>query len=144
MDLELSVAASPPSSSRDGKDDHVIVTLRGECDLTNADVLRERLLALLGSQTSCVILDLAGLTFIDSSGLTALVVADRRARELGGTIVLAGARKIVARVLSLTALDKHFPVYATVAEALAGGQGTEVCGPTPVMELRCDWRDRGQ
>lgn len=139
MDLELSVANPPPTSSRDGKDGHVIVTLRGECDLNNADILRERLLALLDDgQTPCVILDLTDLTFIDSSGLTALVVADRRARALGGALVLAGARKIVARVLSLTALDKHFPVYATVAEALAGGPRTDVRGTTTAVESRGD------
>lgn len=139
MDLELSVANPPPTSSRDGKDGYVIVTLRGECDLNNADILRERLLALLDDgQAPCVIVDLTDLIFIDSSGLTALVVADRRARELGGTLVLAGARKIVGRVLSLTALDKHFPVYATVAEALADGPRTEVCGTTTAKELRDD------
>lgn len=135
MDLELSVANPPPTSFRDGEDGHVIVTLRGECDLNNADILRERLLALLDDgQAHCVILDLTNLIFIDSSGLTALVVADRRARALGGALVLAGARKIVARVLSLTALDRHFPVYASVAEALADGQGTEACGTTTAME----------
>ena len=122
MDLELSVVTPSPDSARSDTDGHVIVALRGECDVTNSHVLRERLLALLDGRAPRVILDLTDLAFIDASGATALVIADRRARQFGVTLALAAAQRIVARVLSLTDLDQHFPVYATVAEALADGQ----------------------
>jgi anti-sigma B factor antagonist len=121
MDLELSVVTLPPDSARSAADGYVVVALRGECDVTNSHILRERLLALLDGQAPRVILDLTALAFIDASGATALVIAGRRARQSGVTLALAAAQKIVARVLSLTTLDQHFPVYATVAEALADG-----------------------
>ena len=137
MVLELSVVTRSPNSARSDTGEYVIVALRGECDVTNSHVLRERLLALLDGQAPRVILDLTDLAFFDASGATALVVADRRARQFGVTLALAGAQKIVARVLSLTALDQHFPVYATVAEALADGQASRGDG-TLATEL---WED---
>lgn len=117
MDLELSVATPSPDSG------DIVVVVRGECDLTNAHLLRERLLTLVDGQAPLVVVDLTDLNFIDSSGLTALVIADRAARQLGVTLALAAPRKIVARVLSLTVLDQHFPVYDTVAEAIADRGG---------------------
>lgn len=122
MDLELSAVASSLESADSAGDGYVIVALRGECDIVNSDVLRERLLDLLDlldGQAPCLILDLSGLAFIDASGITALVVAGQRARERGVTLLLAAARTVVARVVHLTELDRSFPVYATVAEAVA-------------------------
>jgi anti-sigma B factor antagonist len=98
---------------------YAVVELRGELDVSNAACLRERLLGILGNQAPSLILDLPALIFIDSTGLSVLVVAERRAHELGGTLCLAGPQKIVARVLHITSLDKHFPVFGTVDQAIA-------------------------
>lgn len=119
MDLELSSTASSLSTVQSEREGHVIVALRGECDIVNAHVLRDRLLELVDGKAPRVVLDLSGLAFIDASGITALIVADERARELGATLILAAARNAVARVLSLTDLDQLFPVYATVSAAVA-------------------------
>jgi anti-sigma B factor antagonist len=113
VDFELSQCA---------KDDCIVVELRGELDVTTVPMLRPALHALLDGKAQHIILDLAELTFIDSSALTAIVIADRRARQLGVTIALAAAQRIVARVIGITGLDRHFPVYPTVADAAAGVQ----------------------
>lgn len=110
MDFEL---------SRYTVDGYTVVELRGELDASTSPVLQTGLDDLLNRPAPCVILDLSALTFLDSSALTVLVVSERRARERGGSLLLAGPRQIVARVLSLTALDQHFAVYSTVAEAIA-------------------------
>lgn len=100
-------------------DGHTVVELRGELDVSTADDLRERLLAMLGEdRASSIILDLSGLSFMDSTGISVLAAAERRAHELGGTFSLAATQKIVARVLRITSLDRHFPIYPTVADAL--------------------------
>lgn len=110
--------------------DHIVIALRGELDLSTVPALKTRLHSFLDGSVPRLILDLAGLTFMDSAGMAALVIADRRARQLGVGLVLAGPQQIVARVLSLTALDQHFPVYPTVAEAAADGGGvTGAAGP---------------
>lgn len=110
MDFEL---------SRYTLDGYTVVELRGELDASTSPALQTGLEDLLNRRAPCVILDLSALTFLDSSALTVLVVSDRRAREAGGSLALAGPRQIVARVLSLTALDQHFAVYPTVADAIA-------------------------
>lgn len=123
MDLELSATALALSAESPGHG-YVVAALRGECDVTNVHLLREHLLNLLDGQAPRVILDLAGLSFIDASGVNVLIAADLRARELGVTLAVAAARNVVARVLSLTGLDQRLAVYATAAEAVADGQVT--------------------
>ena len=66
-----------------------------------------------------VVVDLDRVEFIDSSGLGALVRARRKAQEHGGDVVLAGADEQVREVLALTNLADLFPVYPSVAEAVA-------------------------
>lgn len=119
MDFELSQHA---------KDGYVVVELRGELDITTVPNLRPALHALLDGKTPRIILDLSELAFIDSSALTAIVIADRRARQLGVTLALAAPQRIVARVLSITGLDQHFPVYPTLADAAADVQGSPADG----------------
>ncbi|HLI38932.1 MAG TPA: STAS domain-containing protein [Streptosporangiaceae bacterium] len=108
MDLELSERAV---------DGCAVVELRGELDLSSAPGLRERLLAILTEQSVSLIIDLSGLQFMDSTGLTVLLSTERRAKLLGGALVLAAPQKIVAKVLRVTGLDTHFTIFPTVAEA---------------------------
>lgn len=117
MDLELSKHIA---------DGCTVVELRGELDVSNADDLRERLLAIIGEdRTSSLILDLSRLSFMDSTGISVLVAAERRAHELGGTISLADPQKIVARVLHFTNLDRHFRIYPRVADAVRAASETD-------------------
>jgi anti-sigma B factor antagonist len=60
-----------------------------------------------------VAVDLSPVAFIDSSALGALLVARKRAVELGGDVVLVGATPRTLRMLELTQLDHVFPVFAT-------------------------------
>ena len=113
MDLELS------ETVRDG---YAVVALHGELDISNASDLRERLLAILRDQARSLVLDLSRLTFIDSTGLSVLVATERQANQLGGTLSLAGPQKIAARVLHVSGLDRHFPIFPTVDEAIPGGE----------------------
>jgi anti-anti-sigma factor len=64
-----------------------------------------------------VIVDLAGLAFIDSSGVAAPASAARHAREGGGDLLLAAAQQQVLRVLALTRLAGAFSLHAGVDEA---------------------------
>ena len=58
-----------------------------------------------------VAVDLSETRFIDSSGLSALVWARRKANSLGGDVVLFGATPRTLRMLELTQLDHVFPTY---------------------------------
>jgi anti-sigma B factor antagonist len=100
---------------------HVVVTLRGELDIAHAASVAAALAAVAARQPEIVV-DLAGLEFIDSSGVAALARGRKHARQAGGDLRLAAPRQQVLRVLTLTRLIDTFPVHASVDEAasLAG------------------------
>ena len=80
-----------------------VVAVSGECDLTVRDQFTAALLAAV-DQAAVVVVDLAGLRFMDSSGVHGLVVGHRAAREKGRRLHVVNAAGEVARVLELTGL----------------------------------------
>ena len=97
---------------------HVIVVLSGELDMDGAELVTAGLAAAV-ARGPRVIVDLAGLEFIDCSGITVLVRGRKLARQAGGELRLAAPRPRVLRLLTLTRLTGVIPVHASVAEAAA-------------------------
>jgi anti-sigma B factor antagonist len=95
---------------------HVVVTLRGELDIADAASVAAVLTAVAARQPEIVV-DLAGLEFIDSSGVAALARGRKHARDAGGDLLLAAPRQQVLRILTFTRLIDVFPVHASVDEA---------------------------
>ncbi|UQU62964.1 STAS domain-containing protein [Couchioplanes caeruleus] len=97
----------------------VVVTLTGECDLEGRDELTAVLLSAVGS-APVVVVDLAGVTFIDSSGIHGLVTAHRAALDAGRRLHVVHAAGTVATVLEITGVagllgDSSAAVPGTVA-----------------------------
>jgi anti-sigma B factor antagonist len=102
-------------------DSQVVVVLRGELDVAVAvRIVAE--LSVVAARERDMIVDLAGLEFIDSSGLAALARVRKQARHAGGDLLLAAPQGQVLRLLSLTRLIDVFSVHASVDEA-AGDSG---------------------
>jgi anti-sigma B factor antagonist len=78
-------------------DGQVVVALRGELDVVDAASVAAALSA-VAARAHAIILDLAGLEFIDSSGVAALVRARKHARHAGADLLLAGPQQQVLRV----------------------------------------------
>ena len=70
------------------------------------------------SLSSHVVIDLAQVTFVDSSGLGGLIVARRSARERGGSVSLVSPPPAVHRLLGSTQLHDVFPIHESLAEAI--------------------------
>lgn len=104
------------SAHRDG---WWVVSVAGEIDVHSGPSLREHLLRALASGERGLIVDLAGVSFLDSSGLGVLVAAHKRARASGGILRLASCRPAVATIFQITALDRAFSIHPTVEDALA-------------------------
>ena len=98
-------------------DGRSVVALRGELDSADA-VAVAAVLAAVAAREPRIIVDLAGLDFIDSSGVAALARGRRQARQAGGDLVLAAPQQKVLRVLAVIRLAEAFSVYATVEEAV--------------------------
>ena len=72
---------------------------------------------MIASRDCEVVVDLAGLEFMDSSGLAALVRARNLARHAGNDLLLAAPQQQVLRLLTVTRLVEAFYVYARVDDA---------------------------
>lgn len=87
-----------------------VVALRGQVDVFTAPQLRDRLYGLLASGETQVVLDLDGLTFCDSNGLSVLVSTLRRLTEAGGTLEIVCGNEAILRSLRSTGLVNVFSI----------------------------------
>ncbi|MBE0557834.1 MAG: STAS domain-containing protein [Proteobacteria bacterium] len=87
-------------------------------DATISPELKGEFLILCSGQTKQLIIDVTDVEFCDSSGLSALLIAERKMRELGGVVKLAGVHKKVLSLIKISHLDRAFSIYDTVAKAL--------------------------
>ncbi|OJF13386.1 STAS domain-containing protein [Couchioplanes caeruleus] len=78
-----------------------VLALAGECDLEGRDRLSELLLGAI-DRADLVVVDLEAVTFVDSSGIHALVTAHHAAKRAGGRLHVVNARGPVATVLEIT------------------------------------------
>ena len=85
------------------------VSLSGEVDLAAVEAI-ETTLAPLEDRYRSLILDLRGVTFLDSTGLRAIVSADARARKSGLDLKIVRGPEPVQKILYLAGLDKILPL----------------------------------
>ena len=98
------------------ENDLTVVALKGEIDLEFSNDMREVLLGAVGEARG-VVVDLSGVSMIDSSGIASLLEAFQSARKRGKEFVLAGADDAVLRVLKLARLDTVFQIEKDVDAA---------------------------
>ncbi len=92
-------------SAEDGE--QVTVSLRGELDLSTVGKVQEELNRAEASDATVVVLDLSNLTFLDSTGLRAVVTAHERAAEQGRRFVIVRGPDAVQRVFTITRLEER-------------------------------------
>ena len=96
----------------------VVLTLTGELDIARTPDLDKMAAAVLGSDKADAVVDLSGVTFMDSSALRWLLnLQDRLERGSGRLRLAAPPGGSLDRLLSLSGLDGRFEMFATVAEA---------------------------
>ena len=98
--------------------DAVRVALRGELDFEHAYTFDEELRRVERDRPHCLVLDLRGLSFLDSCGLARLLAARKRARRDRRRLLLVRGGAAVQRLLALTAVSEHFETVAEVPEDL--------------------------
>jgi anti-anti-sigma factor len=92
------------------------VVLRGELDLSTVEKVEKDLAALEASDEQLLVLDLSGLTFLDSTGLRLMVTADQRAQKDGRRLVIVKGPETVQRVFSITKLDETLEMVDSFSE----------------------------
>jgi anti-anti-sigma factor len=99
------------------------IALSGRLDADTAPGLRTVLLGHIKSRPARVLLDLAGLEFMGTSGLATLVDAQSSLRRQNGELVLVGLPPHIAEVLSVTRLKSMFTIAGTEQEAAGSAPG---------------------
>ncbi len=102
---------------RDCHDGTLIVKVQGELDLVTADGLYRRGRAAIARKAKLLLLDLTGVSFCDSRGLSAFVRIANDADAVGCRYGLIAPQPVVAKVLRITGLDQRLPVFRTIEEA---------------------------
>ena len=96
----------------------VVVALAGELDLYNANDVREALVGVTAEEPARLVVDLAEVTFIDSTALGVLVEARSRMPNRRAFLLAAPGME-TKRALEISGLDKHFSVHDSVDQAIA-------------------------
>lgn len=87
-------------------------------DASISPELKGEFLILCDGRTKHLVLDLSDVEFCDSSGLSALLIAERKMRELGGSVRLVGLQKKVMSLIKISHLDRAFLIYDSLSKAL--------------------------
>ena len=95
----------------------VIVAPEGEIDLNSSGLVKEQLEPVIADKRPRVILDLSGVSYIDSSGLAVFIEAMQRVQSYGGAFVLCGLRESVSHIFNIARLDQVFRIFPDRAAA---------------------------
>jgi anti-sigma B factor antagonist len=107
----------PVVAAVEEQDHAVVVRLVGELDLYNADEVRQALGEVVAREPGRVIVDLADVSFIDSTGLGVLVEARSKLADRK-TFVLSAPQPETRRALEISGLARHMPIFDQLEQAL--------------------------
>jgi anti-sigma B factor antagonist len=97
-----------------------VVAATGRLDVAGAPALKEAISEVVKTGPPRIVIDMGGVSFVDSTGLGSVISALKQIRGSQGELRLAAPNQQARVVLELTTLDRVFPYYATVEEALTG------------------------
>jgi anti-sigma B factor antagonist len=103
-----------------------VFALRGDIDLDSAPTLRSVLQAKINEHCPALIVDLAQVSFIDSTGLSVLIEYFRNFGRHGGAFCLCGLSDELKEIFQIVRLDRIIPMFATVDEAANAIRNGEV------------------
>jgi len=107
-----------PFEMRSGTSDGPpVLEVMGEIDVATAPFLKERLQEMVLAGNATIIVDLLGVTFLDSTALGVLVGGLNACRDAGGALHLVVSEPRILKVFDITGLADVFPIHASVADA---------------------------
>lgn len=103
-----------------------VVTVSGEADMYTVPALEQALQGVVGLGGTSVVLDLAEVSFMDSTGLSVLLRHDRKFRSLGGELVIVADDRRLLRTFEITGLDRVLTIERKLAEGIAALNGSRI------------------
>lgn len=94
-----------------------VIAAVGELDLHTAPELRTALSEATTEQVRLLVVDLTGVDFMDSTGLSTIVAAVAASRAYGGEVRVVAASEKITKVFVLTGVDQQVAIHTTLDEA---------------------------
>lgn len=104
--------------------DTIVLSTSGRVDHATAEAFETALLGQLGTCATGqdrVVLDMAGIDYISSAGLRALLLAARQVKAQGGVLVAAALQPLVREVFEIAHFTLVFTTFPSVRDAIAEG-----------------------
>jgi anti-sigma B factor antagonist len=95
-----------------------VIAPLGELDLHSSPVVKEQLESIIEAQRPKVVVDLSGVSYVDSSGLAVFIEAMQRVAGYGGSFVICGLQDNVKHIFSIARLDQVFRIFPDQAAAV--------------------------
>lgn len=90
--------------------DDAVIAVTGEIDLQTAPALRDRVDSVLAEGARSIVLELSGVSFLDSSGLGALLGIRREVTAVNGTLALLDLQPSVRKIFAITRMESAFDI----------------------------------
>jgi len=102
------------------KDEYFVVfqLLESKLNSINTPDVKTELLLLSNEGFHNMIIDLSEVEFVDSSGLSALLVANRLCADANGSLVITGLNANIIKLIQISQLDKVFDIIPTLEESI--------------------------
>ena len=102
------------------KNDLTVCCIEGEIDINTAPDIKKAFEKLVVKKSPKIVINLAKVTYVDSSGLATLVEILKNMKVYGGKMRLTGMSTKIKSLFEITKLDKLFEIMASEEEAIAG------------------------
>lgn len=105
------------------KDEMVFVNIDGDVDLYSSPRVRQTIIDLIQKKKPALLVNLGGVTYMDSSGVATLVEGLQKIKKYGGKLCLYNLQGAVRDVFELSRLDKVFSIFDNEIEAIKAIDG---------------------
>jgi anti-sigma B factor antagonist len=110
--------AAPVSKPMPRKMPSNVMQLEGEIDLHVSPEVAQSLRSMVAKKPKVLVVDLAKVTYLDSSGLAVLIEAMQSVQEYGGRFALANVQESVRHIFEIARLDQVFQIFSDLDSAL--------------------------
>ena len=103
-----------------------VLPLEGDIDLHVSPAVRESLNAIIKKKPERIVIDLSRVTYIDSAGMAALILAMQEVEAYGGKFILTGLSETIRSIFETSRLDGIFRIFPDVDAALAASESSAI------------------
>ncbi|HME87992.1 MAG TPA: STAS domain-containing protein [Chthoniobacterales bacterium] len=97
-----------------------VLQLEGEIDLHISPEVAKSLRTMIAKKPKVIVVDLAKVTYLDSSGLAVFIEGMQNVQEYGGRFALAAVQESIQHIFEIANLDQVFQIFPDVDSALSG------------------------